>query len=861
MFSDERLHMPDPPANNEPGESPNRSGHLWLMGLLLAATVVVAGSRGLDSPWIQGDEYIFIANNPDVTGAAPSAGPTGNRFIDVFFHAHEDLYQPVTILTYAIEWSLWGDQRVFHIRLSDVLIHLVNALLAWAALSALLRRLCPDRPSAAAVAWLLAFVWALHPMLVDTYAADMGRTHLLATTFVLLSLMAHLRSLRPGGAYWFVGAFALLLAAMLNKPLVGWVCVVFAIEWALLGLRRTVRSPRVYLVGATCVLFAALTLRTTGETLMLEDSPLPLFGDPLSRAALNLWLSLRNFVAPLWRLSSWYPPDIHTGWTYAPVLLGAAVTIIAASVAWVAARRASLRGVAVGLVWCWAMWLPVSGLVGARVLAARDRYFYQPALGLLLAAGVLLLRWIGARREVARRRTFVVGLAAFAIGAAALPWDARLANRSRSTLARAQQAQRLNPDDPRVAEFLATAYDFSGTHDTLEARQFSRSALRDKMLTEYAEASRLAAEHPEYFRDNHDRAAFHRRISFSLWNAQRYEESLAQAVLAADFEPNAALTWLRLAHAYRALDRWNETRNAYDQMFRVMPANASDRAIRAFEFADLLLNRFNDPAAALPYFRVALADSQLPHNAQRAAILGAARCEVLIGSASDGYQLALTALRAEPESVDAAAIVALYHLRSQHWTEALELYREILGRRPTDHESLRGFQSACAELGKWDEAAQAWRDALTRDPDNLVLRSYATWSAACAGEKNAAESAAALLAEHPDNRFACLANALLEVRSGEIERSYEWVQRARAGDPLPQAREFVRTSAAIRLMLEREEIGPEAALIRAAILLEINEIEVANQLIRGFIERYPQSSWRPLAERMMQGPAPATDTP
>jgi len=884
------------PASAHAFESPlpgrtSRRVPPWSLGLLLVGALLWVGSPALDASWIQGDEHIFIVRNPDVTGAEGSE-PTGLRWLDIFLHPHEDLYQPITILTYAIEWSLWGENRIFRMRLTDVLLHACNALLLWAVLRALLLRLWPAGGDASSmVAWALAFVWALHPMLVGAYAADMGRTHLLAATFTFVCVLCHLRSLTPGGWRWFVAAYAALLLAMLNKPMVGWVIVVLVLEWVLIGLRRTLSSPRVYLVGIMCATFALLTLWTTKETLLLEDSPLPLFGDPIARAALGLWIYLRNFVAPLWWLSAWYPPDIRTGWAHPFVWLGVLATVVAGAIALLAARRQRTRGVTVGLLWCWAMWLPVSGLVGARVLAAQDRYMYQPMVGLLLAVGAGLLYWIERGRATAYRRTLLVATAALLLGGVALRWDRELCRQARSTIQRAERAVGLNPGDPRVMEFLATAYSFSRNHPTLEDRLTkppNPTALFEKTL---AQAASLAEQDPKYFRDDHDRAGFHRRLSFEWWKLggdyerlfeygprgsaqarrlleqarqagleyeelpeharQMYEQSLAQARRAHDFEPEAKLTWVRLAHAYRALERWEDARQAFEKLEQVLPEDAPDYASRLTEFADLLLIRFNDPSKALYKYRKALMSPEITPEARRVAWLGAARCEVLAGKGSDGFELAREVLSAEPDNLEAWRVVALYHLRSHHWDDADAVYRRILARHPSDYETLRGFQNACAVKGNWRDAAFAWQDALERDPNNVTLRSWFVWAAACAREESAGVWADNLLEGSPDNRFACLAHALLRIRAGELDEALEWIRRARQGPRLPFAREFVRAEATLRIMIERQELPQEAVLLQAALSAEIGSVSHGQQLIRQHLDAVEQSPWRALAERIL----------
>ncbi len=863
----------------------------WLLGVVLVAAVIWVGSPALDAPWIQGDERIFIANNPDVTGRGVSE-PTGVRAIDIFLHSHGDLYQPIPILTYALQWSLGGENRVLHVRLADVLIHALNALLLWAVLRALLGRLYPeDNGAVLTTGWALAFVWALHPMLVGAFAADMGRTHLLAATFIFVSLLLHLKSLRPGGWVWFVAAYVALLLAMLNKPMVGWVVVAFVLEWMLLGLRRTLRSPRVYLIGITCALFALLTLWTTKETFQLEDSPLPIFGDPLARAALGLWIYLRNFVTPLWWITAWYPPDIHTGWGYPLVWLGMLILIGAALAALLAAGRGRARGVTVGLAWFLGMWLPVSGLVGARVLAAQDRYMYQPMVGLLLAIGIGLLHWIHRGRDAAQRRSVIVAAAALLLGAAALPWDLKLCRHARSTLQRAERVTERHPADPRVSDFLAAAYSYGRNHPLLEdklAEPPNPTALFEGTLTRAAD---LAEQNPRHFRDSHDRAGFHRRMSFEWWKLggdyermfaigprgseearqlleqarkagiaydqlpeharQMYERSLEQATRARDFEPEVGLTWTRLAHAYQSLGRWEEALQAYEEIDEILPDDARDRDLRLVEHAQLLLDRFNDPSEALYKFRAALKLEDLDQDTKRVAILGAARCEVLAGQGRDGFELALMVLRAEPHNLEAAKIIALYHLRSHNWEQARIAYSGILRQYPTDYEILRGFQNVCVNTGNWTDAAFAWQSAFEHAPRDLIFRAHFVWSAACTGEESAAEWANEVLETAPDNRFTCLAHMLLAIRTGELEQARQWIERARRGPKLPLAREFSRVEATLRIMIERNELPAEAVLLQAALCTEIESTDRGRQLVREYLDAHPDSPSGPLAEQIL----------
>ncbi|RMF82725.1 MAG: hypothetical protein D6744_05760, partial [Planctomycetota bacterium] len=105
----------------------------------LIALALITGGRRIDAPWIQGDEYMFIVHNPDVTGDGREE-PFWRRCADIFTHVHNDLYQPIPILTYAIEWRIWGADSAAPMRLADLLIHAINAVLIWRLLARLLLR-------------------------------------------------------------------------------------------------------------------------------------------------------------------------------------------------------------------------------------------------------------------------------------------------------------------------------------------------------------------------------------------------------------------------------------------------------------------------------------------------------------------------------------------------------------------------------------------------------------------------------------------------------------------------------------------------------------------------------------------------
>lgn len=822
------------------------TGAAWPIRALLGAAIVAAvygiGGERLDAPWIQGDEQIFIAQNADVTGA--DGRPLVARVFGLFGKIHEDLYQPIPIATYALEWALWGPQPVAFLRQTDVLLHALNALLFWLVAFALLRRAAPGSPplQVQLVSWALALLWAVHPMLVSAYAADMGRTHLLAATFVLLAAYLHVRSCDPDGRTPFWAVLALLAAAMMCKTLPGWFLVVFATEAALRGARAALRSWRVYAAAALCLGIAALNFVATRRSGIIEDAELALFGDPLSRSLLAVWIYARNLFAPL-DLSIWYPPDIHTSWSFRGVWLGGAIALaLLLALAWSANRRAGAT--ALGIAWFFAAVVPVLGLVGARVSAAQDRYMYLPLMGLLIALGAAAVRLL---REPAPRlgvRTYApvaaLGLAAIAV----VPATRALCGDCRSTIRRAERSLRHHPGDPRALEFSAAALAFSAGHDTLEGRAASQPSFADRAVARLLEAAGAAEKSPQYFRDQVDRAAFHRRLSFHLLNAGRYEESLQQAQRAESFQPDSPVTHMRLAHAYRALGDWDRALQAYGRLEQHMPADPTFRSLRLTEIGDLLLYVYERPELAKPKYEAALATGvTLPRTG-----VGLARCEVLVGDGAAGFEVAGEVLRADPENLDAALVVALYHLRSHHWPQAQGTYAAILDRYPTNFEALRGYHEVCGQLDRWSDAAFMWQHAVDAAPIHPAFRGFLAWSAACAGQPGAESIARSLLEAEPRNRFARLALMLLALRGGDTDQALRYASDIEGTDSQSESRELERADATLRLLAERGQMGPDGVLLRAVLAKLAGRAEAAAELARAYLAAAPDSSHRAVAE-------------
>lgn len=800
-------------------DSNNDSANLRLgsLSLLLACLMIIgtqlSGSPRIDATWIQGDERHFIANNPDVTGAGQSI-PRSQQYLAIFTHTHGDLYQPLPILAYALEWDAWGKNRVTYMRFTDVLIHTANGFLLWAVLVSLLRLFVPDSPLLARflIGYALALIWTLHPINVSAYAADMGRTHLLSAFFLLLSLLAHLSTLRKPSLFTSLLMLIALLAANLSKPIVGWVCVVVLLEANSNGWAKALRSWRVWGTGIIGLTFAALTLTATHEEQMLESLNTMVFGDRFSRSFFSVWLHLYNTTWPM-QLSVWYLPDARAVWEHPLVWLGAGITIL--SLLALAITLIQHRfGLATGITWFWIVILPVLGLVGARVAAANDRYVYVPLMGAMLLVAIGLAHAARTKLKTTLASTLIMsGILSLMF----LPLNVWLTDTARSSIERANRTVSVYPDQFRAQEALAMAYDFSVGHDTIELQVAGAQALKQRAREALDQTVLLAEAGPEQFATPHDKAAFHRRMAIRYLVHQAAETAHLHAQQAATIEPNALGTLTAIAQTSRAIQDWASAAAAYAALESQTGASDPFRTLRLIEFADLLLHRLSQPAQALSRFRQALEDSTLEPAERQVALRGLALAEIRAGLGANGFAILNELLQANPNDAALHLILGEYHLRSHHFEDALQTYGRLVTSDPTNQKALRGLHAAAAELNEYEVAVNAWTLAVQADPRNRAARSFLVWALACADAPKAEAACQELLSADANNPLAAYGLMLIALRTENWEQAADWLDVAFDGRAITEARSAVRAATTLERLTRRGGISAIGYLYASAI--------------------------------------------
>src|SRR5262249_30915307 len=207
-------------------------GREWVLALVPSAVALAVFLPILGNGFVNWDDEANLLGNPHYRGLGWS------QLRWMFTTAHLGHYIPVTWLSFALDYLVWGLNPVGY-HLTSALLHAVNALLVYRLAAALLTAADGDTGTwwdIRAGAITAALVFALHPQRVESVAWATERRDPIMGLFALLTMLAYLRAARAGTSgrldrrwYWAsVGLFAL---ALLSKSLViGLPLVLFVLD-------------------------------------------------------------------------------------------------------------------------------------------------------------------------------------------------------------------------------------------------------------------------------------------------------------------------------------------------------------------------------------------------------------------------------------------------------------------------------------------------------------------------------------------------------------------------------------------------------------------------------------------------------
>jgi tetratricopeptide (TPR) repeat protein len=352
------------------GQSTSARGRfsvLWISLFLLVATLVLYW-QVQGHGFLNYDDDLYVTGNPHV-----KAGLTGAGLVWALSDYSTGTWHPLTWLSLMVDSQFYGGSAGgFH--LTNLFFHLANTLL----LFFVLLRMTGARIRSG----LVAALFALHPLHVESVAWISERKDVLSTFFWLLAISAYVRYAEKSIRKWYVLALLFYFLGLLAKPMI----VTFPFLLLLLDywpLRRIQKFsyrvkekiPFFILTGIVSVV-AFLTQQKTGA---LSTAKVGSFGIKLA----NVLVSYAGYVVKmLWprNLSVLYPyPESFPFWE-----ISLSVLLVFGMSFYVLRKARGKPWLPMGWFWYLGTLLPVIGLVQVGPQAMADRYSYVPLIGLFI---------------------------------------------------------------------------------------------------------------------------------------------------------------------------------------------------------------------------------------------------------------------------------------------------------------------------------------------------------------------------------------------------------------------------------------------------------------------------------------------
>ena len=150
--------------------------------LLLAAIVLIVFGQTLRHEFVNYDDGQYVYGNPRIVSGLSL---DGIRW--AFTHVHGGNWHPLTTISHMLDCQLYGLQPWEH-HMTNVLLHLLAAVFLFLALRQLTGTLWPSA--------LVAAIFAIHPLRVESVAWVSERKDVLSGVFFMLILWAYARYAR-----------------------------------------------------------------------------------------------------------------------------------------------------------------------------------------------------------------------------------------------------------------------------------------------------------------------------------------------------------------------------------------------------------------------------------------------------------------------------------------------------------------------------------------------------------------------------------------------------------------------------------------------------------------------------------------
>ncbi len=639
-----------------------------LLCVILAVATFVVYLPVRNHEFVRYDDDVYVTKNQNVQSGLSWRGVKW-----AFTTRQGSNWHPLTWLSHQLDCTLFDQKAGYH-HLVNVLFHVANTILLLIVFNRMTGRLWPSA--------VVAALFALHPLHVESVAWVAERKDVLSTFFWFMTMLAYAHYAEHPSAGRYIATVVLFALGLMAKPMLVTVPFVLLLldYWPLNRFAGSKRSISFVLLEKIPLLLLSATSSVITFIVQQKGGAMSVAARlPFRNRFVNAFCSYLAYIGKMtWpgRLAVLYPHPVGTIPIARAFIFAGILVLITALVLYNVRRHKYLL---VGWFWYLGTLVPVIGIIQVGTQAMADRYTYIPLTGLfiIIAFGVPDLLIKVPFKKILLTFSAVVVLVACAI----------------------VTSNQLRYWKDSVSLFEHTLVVIENSH--VMQNNYAN------ILSELGEPDKAAEQFTKLLKSRPNSPEIHNNFGNALRDLARYDEAITHYKIALQLKPNFPLARYNLGQTYVKLGRYDEAIEQYKlylgpdvniaQLHQDLAQNLVEQgkvedAVGQFQKA---LVASPDSVEVLSNFGYALAQSGHPDTAL------------------DYYN---QALKIDPDDIITHGRLALALAALGRLDEAITQCRIVLAERPNDYEMHTNLGILLETKGLLDQAAQSYKKALEINP-------------------------------------------------------------------------------------------------------------------------------------------------
>lgn len=667
--------------------TPRRRFSLWSIACIVLLALAVYGNS-LTNHFTNWDDPTLVVENVSIRSL------DFNNLLSIFTPKSGHTYQPVRVLSYALDYYIWELNPIGY-HLANTLLHLLSAIILYLLLTSVLNQIRGDnfRDSNGTIALFAALLFVIHPVNVEAVAWIASRKYVLLTFFYFLSFYLYIKSSakEQHSILPYLLSILTCILALLSSPFAVTLPGLLILydycrfhdifPWKNIKKRLYYYTPYISLTLIQCIILANVLSTGPDPTVKQHylDNPLYTFFTMFR----VLYDYTKNILFPFW-LNNRYVDYISTSFFEYKVIISLCVIIFLVILLFIQVKKGEkLTLFCIG--WFFITWLPVSNIIPISTTMA-DRYLYLPGVGLFLGFSLLVHKVLARFFSKIFLPIMITSLILiFSLSFLTIQRNKVWAN----SLSLWEDSLSKAPNSPIAHKNLA---------DALEER-----GRRDEAIGHYLEALRLK---PDY-------AQAHNNFGLVLASEGKYQEAID--------------------HYHRALRLKNEYASAHNNLaLALLQTGKIEKATRHLYAAVLLKpdwaeahsnlgnvlftqGRFNEAVTEyMEALRLKPNQAGIHHNLAMALSR--------LGKIEEAIEQFFEVVRLQPNSASAHNDLGVALASTGNLQGAIEHYTKALEIQPDYAEAHNNMGVAFADQGMFEKAVVHFSEAVKLKPDYVQAR-------------------------------------------------------------------------------------------------------------------------------------------